>query len=186
MYAAATKDFKESQEGCYTFEDVHEDTLTRFIEWIYTGKYSSDVSKNQDPGCSGDAASGNEITHSIDNHLVCHARLYIFAMTYLIDGLKTIALENVKATLRSFKKTKFQSSLLPYGDYLDVRDVKKLVEVLDLTCTELDDKDSLVQVLGKFAAQNIVQLRIYSHFGQLFPVAGAVIMKYVSPYTGNI
>ena len=178
VYQACTS-FKEGEDGIYKFEDVSEGTLSRFVQWAYKSTYEEEVevtksaeqldnSKSENPG-EGD--KDNDID---ENHpLLVHGRLYVFGDKYLIKGLKTLALQKIRAKLRN------------WGQVSDLSRLTSIIELLDLMSTNLPSDDEMLDFLGKYSAYNLMNLRQQQCFNDVTGELGPHILRYVNPWNGD-
>ena len=172
VYAAATRDFKESLDGCYVFQETSEETLERFIEWLYTGQYSFDVQLQKEEVFSTPRKGSSAVPPRVENTLLQHGHLYVLASIYLVDELKILITTNIATALRSLYPT---SSLV----------LTRVIELLNFAFYHIEGEDPLLELLGKYSARCIIPLRGQPTFIKLLPKAGPTIIKYVCPNSNS-
>ena len=173
LYVACTGAFKEQREG-YKFDSVSEDTLIRFMQWLYTGDYSAEALTSPDPSDLDDkiglAALWLDMSESDENHpVLIHARLAIFADTYLVSDLKKLAAKKLEAELETMGRPKRQTL------------AQLIIKLLDLAASNLHPQDALLDLLGKYSAWCIKDLRSHPAFEDVVPKMAMALVKYLRP-----
>ena len=173
LYVACTGAFKEKREG-YKFDSVSEDTLIRFMQWLYTGEYSAEALTRPDPGELDDkiglAALWIDTSEADDDHpVLVHMRLAVFADTYLVDDLKKLATKNLEAELERIGKPRGQDR------------AQLVIKLLDLAASNLHPQDSSLDMLGKYSAWCIKDLRSHPAFEDVAPKMAMALVKHLRP-----
>ena len=179
VYSAASEKFKEGQDGAYQFEDVDEATLLRFVHWAYTSDYAventmADASSTLATTTSSTVAANTQVNNHLINPVIFHARVYIFASTYLIEDFKEVV------------RPKIVDNMFSDGTKVPRIHISQVIELLSLASDNLQSDDSLLDFLGKYAARKIVQFRSAPAFIEILPKVAGAIVKYVLPYDGAL
>ncbi|KAI9832545.1 MAG: hypothetical protein M1819_004335 [Sarea resinae] len=163
IYSACTSNsFSEATLGTYTFSDTMAETVVRFVQWCYTGNYSSAVSLKssnlkREPDAP-DFALGVETWGQStpgSRTFLSHIRLYIFAATYLIPELKSFVFARITAQLRNM------------GKPTAIQQQQRLIQLLDLAFAYLAGTDGLLKWLGRYVAYSLDELRSRPEFLEL-------------------
>ena len=173
LYVACTGAFKERLEG-YKFDAVTEETLIRFMQWLYTGDYSAESLTRRDPRELDDkiglAALWLDPLETDKNHSVLvHARVAVFADTYLVDDLKGLATGKIKTDLELIGRPRRASRAL------------LVIKLLDLASSNLHPQDPLLDFLGRYSAWCIKDLRAQPLFQDVVPKMALALVTHLRP-----
>lgn len=164
----------EGTSGQMTLSDEREDTITRFIQWAYTGDYPEPHTTLATPASSPEpgepevlfkeaddqppGSSDPETEEDGDPLLMAHARLYIFAERFNIQRLKGHTFDKLTAGIMAVgvlaeRETRF--SMIYLISYAFGNLPKCLVQ------------DRLLDYLGLYAGWNLESLRMEPEFFEL-------------------
>lgn len=164
----------EGTSGHMTLSDEREDTITRFIQWAYTGDYPepssslTTLASSPEPGelevlfqeadSESPQSSDSEAEEDGDPLLMAHARLYVFAERFNIQRLKRQTFDKLTAGIVAIgvpveRETK--ASMIYLISYAFGNLPKCLV------------KDRLLDYLGLYASWSLESLRMEPEFFEL-------------------
>ncbi|KAL1954742.1 hypothetical protein VTO42DRAFT_742 [Malbranchea cinnamomea] len=190
--ALERKEFRES-EGVYTFKEVSEGTVMRFIEWAYTGEYpavidddepvelgspekpaesAKEVSDDEHNPDTEEAAKRSARTASQNHPLLTHIRLYIFGHIFLIQKLQNQAFDKVTACFTDMDRP----------DTLDKQ--LAVISALRIAFLKLPAQDRLLDWLAQYAAYCLGELRQQATFHNLLETSslfGSRLILWLSP-----
>lgn len=179
--------FKEMKDRTYTFDNTTTGTVARFVEWAHRGDYSAKLptkyTEEDLPSCASSAEKCNKEEPTVestakriqttlvhDNHpFLSHARVYVFADTYLIVDLKKKAFERLTKEIQ----------LINYDNDLDHNFA--ITNLLDYCFSNLQKSDDLLDYLGHYAAYRLAFLRNTTGFVDIMPKVGYAVLPWVSP-----
>lgn len=183
--------FPEAESKRYTFTETADMTISQFVEWAYKGDYAEPDSSTVD-NCQGkhhkhkqeapegkmttatsqDIADADEVL--MYHTLLCHLRVYIFADTYLVLGLKTLAFEKLTA------------GLIEMGQPSTLNEQLAVVDCLKEAFTRVPARDDLLDWLARYAAWSLDRLRQVTQFHDVLkdrPALGSCMMETLNPAT---
>lgn len=181
LLGAASPEFKkhvyndmiEGTSGHMTLSDEREDTITRFIQWAYTGDYPSPgaptaVPISPEPGelavlfqekeDSSSRSSEHEPEEDGDPLLMAHARLYVFAERFNIQQLKQQTFE------------KLTTGIVAVGVPMERESKVTMIYLISYAFGNLPKcliKDRLLEYLGLYASWTLESLRMEPEFFEL-------------------
>jgi len=140
------------------------------MEWAYRNDYPDEVplSEISDIGKAEELEIARKDNMDNNDPLLCHIRVYIFADTYLISGLKSL----------SYKKLTEQLKIVGKPRNLDSQAV---IQLLDLAFSNLMGEDDLLDWLGKYAAWCLGELRQQPDFHHIASKLAPSIVRYAEP-----
>lgn len=183
--------FPEAESKRYTFTETVDLTISQFVEWAYKGDYdepdSSTVDKRQGkqhkhkqeaPETETTPATSQDVTDAegvlMYHTLLCHLRVYIFADTYLVSGLKNLAFEKLTA------------GLIEMGQPSTLNEQLAVVDCLKEAFTRVPAPDDLLDWLARYAAWSLDKLRQVTQFHDVLkerPALGSCMMGTLNPAT---
>lgn len=182
LLGAASPEFKkhvyndmiEGKSGNMTLLDEREDTITRFIQWAYTGDYPSPGASAtvvpispepgelavlfQEPGDSSSPSSEHEPEEDGDPLLMAHARLYVFAERFNIQQLKQQTFD------------KLTTGIVAVGVPIERESKVTMIYLISYAFGNLPKcvvKDRLLEYLGLYASWTLESLRMEPEFFEL-------------------
>lgn len=180
--------FPEAESKRYTFTETADLTVSQFVEWAYRGDYDEPDSSAVDK-CLGqqhkhkqEAIEVEKTCHGIADvegvpmyhTLLCHLRVYVFADTYLVSGLKTLAFE------------KLTTALIEMGQPSTLNEQLAVVDCLKEAFSRVPARDDLLEWLSRYAAWSLGTLRQVSQFHDVLkdrPALGSCMMETLNPAT---
>lgn len=103
IVSAISGGFQEGKERCYTFQETTEDTLVRFIEWLYRSNYSDAIPL---------FLVSNDM-NQVKNSLLANIKLYIFADTYSTRSV--VSKSQHASSFLPDPRTSVNHAMLPHG-----------------------------------------------------------------------
>ncbi|KAJ5882703.1 uncharacterized protein N7473_011137 [Penicillium subrubescens] len=183
--------FPEAESKRYTFSETADLTISQFVEWAYKGDYDEpDLSavdkcqwkqhkhKQEAPGAEMTIATSEDNADAegvlMHHTLLCHLRVYIFADTYLVSGLRTLAFEKLTA------------GLIEMGLPGTLNEQLAVVDCLKEAFTRVPARDDLLDWLARYAAWSLDRLRQVTQFHDVLkdrPALGSCMMETLNPAT---
>lgn len=177
VLAAGFGDLSEKESNVFVCSDVSDETLARFVEWAYRNEYTVDPDNMfnyvtvYDMARAGglDVAPANSYSPKTDDHpLFAHLMIYIFADTYMITGLKTVAFEKISIYLKVL------------GVNLRSNYIEVIVAVLTTAFARLHENDPLLDWMAYYAAWSVHALRMNPAFMDLVKSSPAVCARIIT------
>lgn len=177
---------EEGQKGSYTFKDISEEILARFIEWVHTRDIPAVLEitkpieqkiKKTENGAEimgdGKKNTAAELDLTIENYpLLANIHLYIFCGIYLTTHLHNPTFDEITAPFRGLNKP----------DTLDTQ--LAVISALSLSFRKLPPHVHLLDWLDEYAAHCIDKLKMQASFHDLLaetPVLSPRMVLSLSP-----
>lgn len=180
LLGAASPEFKnhiynvmtEGTSGHMTLSDEREDTITRFIQWAYTGDYPSPSASIsaltrppeeltvpiQETEDTAPQSSDQELEEGGDPLLMAYARLYVFAERFNIQQLKRQTFE------------KLTVEIVAIGVPMERESKLSMIYLISYAFANLPKclvKDRLLEYLGLYASWSLESLGMEPEFFEL-------------------
>lgn len=155
----------ESQERVYKFDEaVSDEVICCVLNYLYHGRYSAGTNTLTEKCADAPKIEGASL-----HPLLLHAQLYVFADTYIMEPLKTIASRNIKHYLKD---------MVPLSTP-ERRDL--VIDLIEYAHDNLREEDALLLSLADYASFRLSELRASQRLKTLLLGSDGGFLKHLLP-----